>query len=282
MLQILHKAGPRLPVSLANPDPSGPDGREWLRSLDISSNGRLLAVGTDREHLLLVSRDGQLVRRLRVSNHGNPVEAAFTPAGTQLLVTGWWNVGLMELDGRWAWRHESRFARIVPDKEMSTFAAWFTPAHGPQGGMAEILDARGVSVWTSGNVWEPHIAMAPDGSFVAVSAIPMRSTMPTPDELPDLSIVDRSGRVWSRRQVDGHVESISNDGTCVFLRESGTGGRVDLVARDRALEEKWRFRQFYNGPITRSQIWPQSNLVIEQDRNRIATYRVKGCGGKGF
>lgn len=124
-------------------------------------------------------------------------------------------------------------------------------------------------------LWDPSIAIAPDGSFAAFAAIPMQARMPEPDERPDVWIADRTGRTLARRSIDGIVQGISTGGCVLTQERDRPSARDDLVGRDRRLNEVWRIPDAYS-------IWsisPQhaSDLLIQHHRSTLAAYRLPRC-----
>jgi hypothetical protein len=162
--------------------------------------------------------------------------------------------------------------QISAARDLSAFAAYFTPAHGPPGGDVAILDVNGKTTWNL-DVWDPDMAMAPDGSFGAYVAIVSRD-MPAWDAPKTLYVADRSGRTLVELSTNGLLHSISADSSCVLVKErAGPDRGFDLVARNRALNEVWRL----SAGSSLSEVHVAGALAVQQEGHAVVAYRIPSC-----
>lgn len=273
-VQILERDGPGRVVRLAEAINDDESNRLWEpRSAAIAPDGSLLAIGTAFDRVALVNREGRVVQRIRTSDISYPVVVEFTADGKRLVITAFYAVGLMDLAGNWQW-HE-QYASLSPGRNLQFFAAWFTPAHGPQGGNVALLDSGGKAVWDRA-VWEPSVAIAPNEQYVAVSAIPddavdldASGTMPVPNQLrKELRLIDRSGKDMATKRIQASVQFVTDDSRCVVIRD----GR-DLVGVDLKLQEQWRLTGL-GRPFTRM----GSDLLLQSDSQTLRAFRLPSCG----
>ena len=272
-VQVLSRNGLRQVVPLAITEGDQVERRTWTpRVLDISSDGEYLVVGTEFDHLAIITKDGVLRERIRVSELGTPVVAQFAPASPLLIVTGDYAVGVARLDGSWAWRREVSLAQIAANRDQTSFAGRFVTSHGPAVGTVEMLGVSGKTRWKRNNIWDPAIAVAPNGSFVAFSGsgVGYDNQWPVSDGHDRVWLVDRNGRTLIRRDISGRVDQIS-DGQCIILREPALG---NLVGRDVRLREVWRLDVAGGSdPV----FLRSSSAVVIFTRGRLEAYGLPTC-----
>ena len=214
-----------MPLGAAS-DVNGPN----IRTLDISPDGQLLAIGFETGYLWIATRDG--VVRTRVGPlQGKGVDARFAGDGKHVLLTGWFNDGLMNLDGTWVWQYGAR--NLIGDRKSDLFVALTAPMHGPDYGQIAILDARGKELW-SGPGYDASMAIAPNGDFVAFvgktekadqSKEPPFPLSPELNATPEIWIRDRNGKELAHGTFPARVIGVSGDSSCILAAPDYSGGR---------------------------------------------------------
>jgi hypothetical protein len=233
-----------------------------------------LAVGTEYDHIAIMTRRGVVNKQIIVSELGNPVIVEFAREGPLLLVTGEYAVGVARLNGEWLWRREVHPAEIVANQNHTSFAGRFVSSHGPADGTVEMLDARGVTLWTRDSIWDPAIAVAPNGSFIAFtgSAVGFENGLPVSSGPTRAWLVDRRGHTVLRREVEGRLDHISTDGRCLVLREPSFAGA--LVGRDLRFFETWRLDVPRLSVVTFA---GSSNVLVVRSGDTLQAYRLPTC-----
>jgi hypothetical protein len=95
-VQIVSGDGFRVLVPLIPAAASQVDRRAWApQSIDISSDAQRLVVGTQYDHIAVITRRGVLAKQMIVSELGNPVIVEFTPDSSLLLVTAYYYASLV-------------------------------------------------------------------------------------------------------------------------------------------------------------------------------------------
>jgi hypothetical protein len=282
-VQLLRRDGSRTLVRLVDPAAEKPGFELHLRSMEISPDSELLAIGTERGRIFLVTRGGLIKQNMSAEGIDDdmPVEIEFV-GNDRFLVGGWWTSGLITIEGRWLWHQGIDFARVQPSRDLHIYAGWFVPAHGPQGGIVGLLDSRGEKIWTR-EVWDPAAAIAPDGSFMAFSMTDTTDGRmpgaPPGNDRPEVWLVDSTGRELVHSGLSDRVEAISADGSCVLARRRAVLDRpyVDLVGLDKTLKESWRIP---NAFLSNGDVMAQTNLLVQYDHNVVRAYRLPSCRTK--
>jgi hypothetical protein len=282
-LQIVRRNGASTSVPLAAAiDVNGPH----VNTLEISPDGQLLAVGFRTGYLWIVSREG--VVRTRVgpgegaTNAG--VTARFSADGKHVVRTGWFDTGLMNPDGTWVWKHDSRELRA--SRKLDLFAALRAPMHGPQYGEIAILDSSGKTMW-NGSGYDASMAVAPDGTFVAFVSKTESADQPTQppfplvpglNETPEIWIRDRNGKVLAHGPFAGRLIDVAGASNCILAVEDRFGrgpssGVVPLwfAGFDSSLKEVWRI----DG--TRYPQVVAADLMIDFQGDTIRAYHIPDC-----
>ena len=170
-IQIVGRDGFRVIVPLVRAAADQVERRTWApRSIDISADAQWLVVGTEHDHIAVITRRGVLTKQITVSEIGQPVIVEFARDTSLLLVTAYYAVGVVRANGEWLWRREVHPAEIRADQNHTSFAGKFVTSHGPADGTVEMLDARGKTRWIRDGLWDPAIAVAPNGSWIAFTA----------------------------------------------------------------------------------------------------------------
>ena len=270
-VQIIERGQTGRVVALAErPDDDQTNASE-PRSLAIAPDSGSMAVGTEADRLVLISREGNITRRIDTAGGDSPVDVEFLPDGKNLLLTGMVAGGVLTLDGQRRW--PDRSGSIRADRSLRFFAAWFTRSHGPQDGDVSLLDQRGRVLWTR-SVWSPSVDIAPDGAFVAVSAVPESAVQPSDigpvpyESREEVSLIGRDGKDLARRTLRASVRFVTADSRCVVLEHRDGLAGLDLALNDRwTLPGSWHF-------FTR--LGP--NLLVRSDGRTLRAFRIPGCG----
>jgi hypothetical protein len=256
----------------------------YINTLDVSPDGKLLVVGFATGYLWIVTRDGEV--RTRVGPlQGAGVRARFTSDGSHVLVTGWFNDGLMNLDGTWAWEYRTR--ELLASGSYDRFAALTAPMHGRQYGDVAMLDASGKELWTV-PVQDAAIAMAPDGSFIALSGKSEKADQPTEppfpiapllNATPEIWIHGRDGKVLAHEELQARVIGVTGDSSCVLVAPDYSDGTTPSNARhqwiagfNRSLKETWRLD--VSMPDSRRVV---DDLLFDYTGNELRAYRIPSC-----
>jgi hypothetical protein len=266
VLHIFHKDGFRAFFSLDGMLGLQPNGTN-VSSLAISPDGKLLAVGFEGGLLWIVGKNG--VMQARLGPFPAPqIDAAFTSDSKRVLLKGWSATGLLDFDGNWRWKSSAR--NIAASHNLSMFATLTVPMDGPQIGEVAIVDSLGRTVW-SDMARNVTMAIAPDGSFVALSSTGMKpqpGASPVVPEFTDASnlwLRDKLGRSFAHRSFKGSVMGVSSDSRCVLLQTE-----TDLVGMNRELKEVWRIRNAKSPQF-------QDNVIVENLGNSLRASRMPEC-----
>jgi hypothetical protein len=265
LLQIFGKDGFRTSISLDGTLGLGPLGTN-VSSLAISPDGKLLAVGFEGGRLWIVGKNGAIHTRLGPFD-APQIDASFTPDSKRLLVKGWFLTGLVDFDGNWAWTSKAR--NLAASDTLLLFATLMAPLHALQAGEVSIVDSQGRTLWKE-TAWNARMAIAPDGTFVALSTTPPKAHRP-PSAVPELIetkevwLRDKTGKVLTHQPFSGDVVGISSDSRCVVLRTE-----TDLIGVNRELKEAWRLRN-----ATSPQF--EGNLIIEDLGNSLRASKMPAC-----
>jgi hypothetical protein len=266
ILHIFGKDGSRHTYTLDGMLGLEPNGTN-VSSLAISPDGKLLAVGFEGGRLWIVGRNGVLQGALGPFS-APQIDATFTPDSKRLIIKGWLATGLMDFDGSWVWKSSAR--NLAASNNLSLFATLTAPMHGPQVGEVSIVDTQGRTAWSE-TAWNARMAIAPDGSFVAISTTFAKSqhrapsTVPELMDGPDVWLRDRTGKVLAHRPFKGNVAGVSSDSKCVVLQTES-----DVVGVNRELKEVWRMRNAKSPQI-------EGNLILENWGNSLRASRMPAC-----
>jgi len=281
-IEIIRKDGTRKSVALAAADGvNGP----LVRSLDISPDGKFLAIGFETNYLWIVSREGDV--RTRVGPlQASSVEARFTTDSRRVLLTGFFSTGLMDLNGKWIWKSESR--DLIASRDSDLFAGLTAPMHGPQGGDIVILDAAGKVLWKE-FAWDASMAIAPNGKFVVFTRNTVSPNQPTQppfpispvlNNTPEISIRDRAGKELAHGPFAGQLAGVSSDSSCVLVKwgrysltQPITPTRNWLAGWNRDLKEVWRWNIEGFAPFFEV----NSDVVFDWNGDTIRAYRLPTC-----
>ncbi len=278
VLQIIGRGGVSTTVPLAAAiNVNGP----FIRTLDFSADGKLLAIGFDTGYLWVVSRDGKV--RMRVGPlEGKGVDAQFDADGKRILLSGWFNNGVMNLDGTWVWKHRSR--NLMASDKFDLFAALTAPMHGPQYGDVAILDANGKELW-NGSGYDASTAIAPNGAFVAFVSRTEKANQPTQppfpvvpelNDTPEIWIRDRTGKVLAHGPFPARVAGVSDDGSCILATRDGLSsepGPPWLAGFNDKLQEVWRIENLNSYPVV------TADLLPDHQGKTVRIYRIPTCKG---
>jgi len=280
-LQIVRKDGATTKVPLAAA--TGVNG-PYISTLDISPDGQLLAIGFETNYLWVVSREGAV--RTRVGPlQGGGATVKFAEDSRHLLLTGLFSTGLMNLDGTWVWKSESR--NLAGSRNLDLFAGLTAPMHGPQGGDVVILDAAGKVLWKD-FAWDASMAVAPNASLVVFTANTVSPNQPTQppypnapllNDIPEIWVRDRAGNVIAHGPFEGRLAGVSSDSSCVLvvqgrytLTQGKTPPLVWLAGFNRSLKEVWRVESLTPYPLV------ASNLLFDVNADTIHAYLIPTCG----
>ena len=265
VLHIFNKDGFRASFTLDGMLGLQPNGTN-VSSLAISPDGKLLAVGFEGGLVWVVGKNGVLQNRLGPFS-ASEIEVTFTADSKRLLMKGWSVTGLLDFDGTWWWKADAR--NLAASDNLSVFAALTAPMHGPQRGEVSIVNSQGRTVWSE-VAWNARMAIAPDGSFVALSTTSPKqhhspSAVPDFMDSPEVWLRDKAGTVLAHRSFNGNVVGVSSDSRCVVLQAD-----TDLVGVNRALKEVWRLRNAKSPQF-------EGNIIVENLGNSLRASRMPGC-----
>lgn len=283
-LELVRRDGSRVTVPISAAADVNPPS---VRSLDISPDGQWLAVGFEANQLWIVSRDGA-VRSRMISLQGAGVTARFVAEGRQVLRTGWFDAGVVDLDGRWVMKHNSR--QLDASRNLDLFAALTASMHGPQHGEIAILNAAGKPVW-QGSGYDASMAIAPDGCFVVFASRtaspnqpkqPPFPAVPELNETPEIWVRDRAGIVLAHQPFAGRVVGVSNDSTCILAARDYSGTermperqRPWLAGYSRDLKPVWRIENLSGDQTV------NANLLADLEGGTLRVWRLPDCGRQG-
>jgi hypothetical protein len=129
---------------------------------------------------------------------------------------------------------------------------------GPQVGEVSILDSLGKTVWSE-MASNATMAIAPDGSFVALSAVSESR------DTPEVWLRDKSGKILANRAFDGIVKGVSSDSRCVVLQTE-----TDLVGVNRELKDVWRINNVKSPQF-------EGNVILENRGSSLRASRMPAC-----
>jgi len=266
VLYVFGKDGSRAILTLDGMLGLQPNGTN-VSSLAISPDGKLLAVGFEGGHVWILGKNGVLQHRLGPFSVPQ-IDAAFTADSKRLLMKGWFATGVLDFNGEWLWQSSAR--NLAASDSLSVFATLTAPMHGPQGGEVSIVDSMGRTVWSE-VAWNARMAIAPDGTFVALSTSGSKpqhrgpSAVPELMDAPEVWLRDRSGNVLAHRSFKGNVVGVSADSRCIVLQ-----AETDLVGVNRELKEVWRMRNPKAPQF-------QGSIILENLGNSLRASRVPAC-----
>jgi hypothetical protein len=256
-----------------------PDMSSRARSIAFSPDGALVAIGTARNHLVLAHSDGRVIQQRETCGEiTEGIEVAFSHDGRQIVVKGFYCVGVMTLAGAWRWHSEITEAEIQPDRRGRLYAASFSPSHGPPGGHVSVLDAGGRTIWQR-SLWVDGISLSLDGKSVAYSGQPMTGPEPQDSAPAHIWLADIFGRVTVSARIAGYLRGFSADGTCLLVHQrAANGDLVDLSGFDRQLQPAWRMADFFDG--VQPQFASHANLAVRAKDDQISIYRLPACASR--
>jgi hypothetical protein len=147
------------------------------------------------------------------------------------------------------------------------FATLTAPIDKTQASEVAIVDSLGKNVWSE-MAWNATMAIAPDGSFVALSTAgtrPEYRAPPVPEFTSDLWLRDKFGSSLAHRSFNGRVAGVSSDSRCVLVQTE-----TDLVGMNRELQEVWRIRDAKSPQF-------EGNVILENLGNSLRASRMPIC-----
>jgi hypothetical protein len=266
VLYIFRNDGFRASFSLDGMLGLQPNGTN-VSSLAISPDGKLLAVGFEGGLLWIVGKNG--IMQARLGPFPAPqIDAAFTSDSKRLLVKGWSVTGLLDFDGNWLWK--SSATNLAASHKLSMFATLTSPIDAPNGSEVAIVDSLGRTVWSE-VARNPTMAIAPDGTFVALAATSTKAEHRASPGVPEfvntsnLWLRDKSGRSFAHRSLNGRVVGVTSDSRCILIQTEN-----DLLGMNRELKEVWRVRNVKSPQF-------EANVIVENLGNSLRASRMPAC-----
>ncbi len=276
LVQIIGRDGTRKTISVVGAT-GAPHGQ--VGSLDVSPDGKLLAIGFEESFLWIASKDGNVLRRIGPLDSSYGVGATFAADGRRLVLTRWFNTGVMNLDGTWVWK--ARHRNLIASPSLDLFAGLWAPMHGPQGGSIGIFDSNGKELWSDG-AWNADMAVDPHGRFVVFSGSTESASQPTPFPIvpilnaPEIWIRDRSGQLMAQGPFKRRLAGVSS-GSCILAMEvveSQGEQSYRLIGLDRWLTDVWHLD---NATDRYPTTFARGDLLLQKAGNTIQAFQLPHC-----